>query len=488
MRALGEDGASVAVLEEALARLPAEPPTLARATVLSSLANTLMRLGDDRGPEVGRTALAAARAVGARKQEANALLTMASSLSYLEDTAEGEAAVLEGLRLSLDDGDHQTALRGYVNLSDILESRGLHRRAADAARAGIELAERAGLSRSFGAFLTGNLVEPLIRLGDWVDAERLATQALDLGLSGVFAASLHELLGYLTAMCGRAQDAVAHAAGARRQLGESHEPQFTQALFYIEAEAARLRGDLAGASAQVAAGLADITAAWSARYAWPLIWLGARIDADAAVRARDRHEPVAAPVVTTAEQELEALGRMTSPATHAYRVMARAERARASGDQSGELWQGCVASWATAVDAWPLAYARYRLAEAHLAAEDRAAATGPLREALRAAESMGAVPLIEDVRALARRARLSLGDGAEEAPGGEPVPFGLTDREREVLALVAAGRSNGQIATALYISPKTASVHVSNILAKLGVSGRVEAAAVAHRLGLTGGV
>jgi DNA-binding CsgD family transcriptional regulator len=99
---------------------------------------------------------------------------------------------------------------------------------------------------------------------------------------------------------------------------------------------------------------------------------------------------------------------------------------------------------------------------------------------------MGARPLLDDVRALARRARLSLAEAPDEAPpAAEPVPFGLTDREREVLALVAAGRSNGQIATALFISPKTASVHVSNILAKLGVSGRVEAAAVAHRLGLT---
>jgi DNA-binding CsgD family transcriptional regulator len=81
-----------------------------------------------------------------------------------------------------------------------------------------------------------------------------------------------------------------------------------------------------------------------------------------------------------------------------------------------------------------------------------------------------------------------LDDGAgAPVTASDPVPFGLTDREREVLALVAAGRSNGQIATALFISPKTASVHVSNILAKLGVSGRVEAAAVAHRLGLTEG-
>ena len=66
------------------------------------------------------------------------------------------------------------------------------------------------------------------------------------------------------------------------------------------------------------------------------------------------------------------------------------------------------------------------------------------------------------------------------------MPFGLTERGREVLALMASGRSNGQIAAALFISPKTASVHVSNILAKLGVDSRVEAAAVAHRLGVTG--
>ena len=64
--------------------------------------------------------------------------------------------------------------------------------------------------------------------------------------------------------------------------------------------------------------------------------------------------------------------------------------------------------------------------------------------------------------------------------------FGLTDREREVLLLLADGRSNPEIAQALFISPKTASVHVSNILAKLGVGGRVEAAAVVHRLGMPG--
>ena len=95
------------------------------------------------------------------------------------------------------------------------------------------------------------------------------------------------------------------------------------------------------------------------------------------------------------------------------------------------------------------------------------------------------------VAAFARRTRLSL-DPASAADDGPAAPepadelarFGLTEREREVLLLLAAGRSNPEIAQALFISAKTASVHVSNILAKLGVNGRVEAAAVAHRLGI----
>ncbi|WP_253209253.1 helix-turn-helix domain-containing protein, partial [Streptomyces niphimycinicus] len=80
------------------------------------------------------------------------------------------------------------------------------------------------------------------------------------------------------------------------------------------------------------------------------------------------------------------------------------------------------------------------------------------------------------------------GSAAPAAPADPAEELGLTPRERDVLRLVAAGRSNRQIAEELFISPKTASVHVSNILAKLGVSGRGEAAAVAHRLRLVDGL
>jgi DNA-binding CsgD family transcriptional regulator len=191
-----------------------------------------------------------------------------------------------------------------------------------------------------------------------------------------------------------------------------------------------------------------------------------------------------------AGRERSAAAYVFSDAASAYQTMTAAEQARRDGEPAVAPWRAAVAAWEQAGEVWPLAYARFRLAEALCTDGAREEAAEPLRAAVRTAEGLGARPLMDEGLALARRARLSL-DGAapaeEQAP--EPTdPFGLTDREREVLALVAAGQSNGQIAAALFISKKTASVHVSNILAKLGVSGRFEAAGVAHRHGLVGPV
>jgi DNA-binding CsgD family transcriptional regulator/tetratricopeptide (TPR) repeat protein len=112
-------------------------------------------------------------------------------------------------------------------------------------------------------------------------------------------------------------------------------------------------------------------------------------------------------------------------------------------------------------------------------AGDREAATGRLRQAAGLSSQLSAQPLLQRISRLARQARVDLPTGTQAA---RSTRFGLTDRELEVLGLVAAGRGNRDIAAELFISPKTASVHVSNILAKLGVSSRVEAAAIVHRL------
>jgi DNA-binding NarL/FixJ family response regulator len=137
----------------------------------------------------------------------------------------------------------------------------------------------------------------------------------------------------------------------------------------------------------------------------------------------------------------------------------------------------------------PLAYALLRHGEALAGAGLGAAAADALSEALGLAGQMGAAALSEQAQAVADRARLKgvgRASDAVAANGAEEDELGLTARELEVLRLVADGHSNGEIAKELFISRKTASVHVSNILAKLGVTTRVQAAAVAHRRGLAG--
>jgi DNA-binding CsgD family transcriptional regulator len=140
--------------------------------------------------------------------------------------------------------------------------------------------------------------------------------------------------------------------------------------------------------------------------------------------------------------------------------------------------------------AYRAAYARFREAEALLKTRAPHAQIEPvIRAAHQTTVTLSAGPLRREIELLAQRGRLRLQEEVDTVtePGAQYSPaasLGLTRREAEVLALVAAGRTNRQIGETLFITPKTASVHVSRILAKLGVAGRGEAAAIAHRLGL----
>jgi len=220
---------------------------------------------------------------------------------------------------------------------------------------------------------------------------------------------------------------------------------------------------------------------------------------------------------------------------------ARAYAARVEGRDLAVAWDSVAQAWEGVGDPYQVARARWRQAEAALPASDartgRVAARGPLLEAVRIARELGAAPLLRELEALARRALITIpadpsagpaeaagsagpaplpaspasagGGGATNGHGslgsdgvqalaatriaaefvGPPEPrpgaaFGLSNREREVLGLIAQGRTNREIGERLFISQKTVGVHVGNILAKLGVSGRVEAAMVAVRLEL----
>ncbi len=158
---------------------------------------------------------------------------------------------------------------------------------------------------------------------------------------------------------------------------------------------------------------------------------------------------------------------------------ADAEWSRARGENDPAHWQAVVDTFGE-VFVYETARSRWRLAEALAEAGDRDAAACQWAPATEVAAGLRAAPLQAALADLGRRARLGA-PGRAGGPAGRGPLAGLTDRERDVLRLLTAGHSNREIGAELFISPKTVSVHVSNILAKLGAASRTEAAAIAHR-------
>ena len=266
-------------------------------------------------------------------------------------------------------------------------------------------------------------------------------------------------------------------------------------------EIAQLAADVAIWAGRPADGLAEVQEVlatyeatdWAVQWGWLLV-VGMRACAELAGQGRARRDDSATQGALAAAGELVAWVERTGGAPfadHPYvatipaaRASWDAERSRLSGAGDPTAWQAAADAWAALGCPHRAGYAGWRHAEARLlAGEPPAAVADTIRSA--AAAAAGHAPLLAAIRALADRARIPLDAPSMPAePHREPAPYGLTDRELLVLRLVAAGRSNPEIGAELFISGKTASVHVSNILRKLGVSTRVQAAALAERAGI----
>jgi DNA-binding NarL/FixJ family response regulator len=302
----------------------------------------------------------------------------------------------------------------------------------------------------------------------------------------------------LHVLSGRAAEARTDLREIRQHLRNTTAPQWALPLAQMEAELARSQGDLEAARAILARALTGFTPGEDPRYRWPVMSLAMRIEAERAIRARDEGMEVPADVESRAGELLrdaETLATAT-PSDHGHLTLLHAEHARLRGVDETTAWEAAVSAARGMHQPFVVAYALLRQAETLVAAGDGVAAAACASEAQTLAAGLGAAPLLAEVEALIRRARLRP-DGLASADGTDAPaavnsgaesdvtdPFGLTPREREVLRLVADGCSNNQIAQQLFISRATASVHVSNILSKLGVTTRVQAAAVAHRRGL----
>ncbi|OEV24709.1 hypothetical protein AN219_25990 [Streptomyces nanshensis] len=470
------------------------PPSAVHADVLACAAawGVMHRPGHDAMSTAVR-AVELARVVGATTIELHARVTLGILMAQSGSLDAGIGEMTTAREQALETGAFGVVGRADINLATELESMGRSSEAVAAAVRAVETAETHGRPDLCG-FALGNQAESLYAMGEWAEAARITEEASAAARSA-------ETRGFAALMKAHIQlgrgdlAALESAAQAAREVMGSYAAAAHAAvqLRHFALEVAAGRGDFAGARAELRAALAVGFPPGTHRYAWPL--LHAAAVHEAGLRGLPAAEDGRAEVL---EELRTAVRRLPHPARvwEAHSALATAEISRAEGRSSPAEWQGVVEAFETLERPYHLALARQRRAEALLedgtaGREAREHANELLAAAHGVAARLGAQPLRTEIEQLSLRARLpavpAASENGREASGraGEPADtFGLTQRERDVLHLVAAGRSNRQIAEQLFISPKTASVHVSNILAKLGVGGRGEAAAMAHRLRL----
>jgi DNA-binding CsgD family transcriptional regulator len=489
-------------LHEAVRLIPPDPPTKERARVLASFAEALVFASrSEQAQAVSQEAVAIARQLGAELELGRALVALGGAQV---DSGSFEAAAVslrEASRLAEQHADLDTLGRAWGWLGDALMQAGQLEDAVNVSLSGREPLRRLGLAGQWqDTFLMGLAAKALFKLGRWDEAHGLLTQALataqpEEGYIFLTAAGLEVARGEL-------QAAEAHLEIIKlRSLSVAGMPSHVRQYTVLMAELRIWQGQLKEAQAVVQDGLDRVARTDERLRCGRLLCLGMRVEADRAELGRARHEQAELDSAIRAADALVSQAGAMAPnpvvsgaspivTTPAVAALFDAERARLEGRSDPVLWQAAAAGWLALRRPYPAAYAQWRQAEALLANRaPRAEAVEPLRAAHAVAIRLGAAPLRRELELLAQRGRIGLEAPAEPAVA-EPqalsvsASLGLTRREAEVLALVAAGRTNRQIGQELFITPKTASVHVSRILAKLGVAGRGEAAAIAHRLGL----
>ncbi|WKX73507.1 helix-turn-helix transcriptional regulator [Streptomyces sp. XD-27] len=464
------------------------PPSVVHADVLTHAAHwSVVHQPARTALKTAEQAVELCRMTGAEITGLAAQHTLAWLTIHSGDVEAGLARARDVCARDLEPGNASVVLNGYGNLSTALHGLGRYAEAVETAEEGSGLAERYGLP-NIASFIDGNLAESLIHLGRWAEADEVIERALGRRAVSV---RIRALIAER-----RAELALARGAydEARLRIEESEsgstgsypEPQHTLAVGRMAIALAIADGRILDARSLLESAVGEAIPFGHHRYGWPLLYEAA------AAEARARGLAVAEPGRKAAVERIRKAMKGQPefvPLWAAQALMTRAELLTAEGRDATADWTEAVAATEQLEAPALLATARLRLAEALITegrTGSRSAAGELLRQAEAVARELGAAPLETEITTLAGRARIRLrqADGEAAPPPAPAVSLGLTARERDVLRLVAAGRSNRRIAEELFISPKTASVHVSNILAKLGASGRGEAAAIAHRLGV----
>jgi DNA-binding CsgD family transcriptional regulator/tetratricopeptide (TPR) repeat protein len=549
-RSVGDLDGALTALRRAVSLVPTAP-SVERATVLAALAQVRMLDGTfSEAESLAKEAIKVANACEpeAHPQMVHATTTLGVSLGWGENPEEGVALLRQALELAAEMGDHDETFRVYANLTTVLDLVGRRDEAVEVAYDGVEATRRAGLEAVYGNFLRGNAADSLFQLGRWQESRALSATALEWSPGGVTFVNSIDSLAVVEIETHAGEYAGRLLGQLLLELETVRDAQHATPVYRAAASFALWRNDHVDARRAAERGWALVHGSedWSliAKMAATVAEVDAMAGAEArtgrdlAVLANARGRTKA--VVAEAESSVRRSG--VSDAIGSRReadanlATAACFRARLEGRDDPAAWAALAGQWAALGNPYAVARARWREAEALLSSgqgrSSRGLARPPLQEAAEIGIRLSARPMLRELQELARRALIRLpagvdelvadgtatlgdtgpvavgpgyvhdaqnGNGSTEEPSalvrgvvGEAKAarsdtFGLSKREHEVLALISEGRTNREIGERLFISQKTVGVHVGNILSKLGVSGRVEAAAVAIRLGLSGG-
>lgn len=502
------DGDGVADLVEAMAVHPSHDPGY--GFVLSLLAREAMLHQEDslaarqpaadpvRGDaplglsatELAAEAIRCSHAGGDTCAESDALLTLGTCRMNEGEFEEGRAILERGLELAKQLQDPSLESRGMANLAHYMRERGMHEEALLQLGAAMDRLRELGLMSASGPFVALNIAETRFDMGDLAGSRDKVRASLAWSPSPA-----HRV--YLITVDVRAALAQGDVEGARRGAADLSPDRLSgnSRIHTMQLSAAALidlhtaERDFVHALELAGLALARIDFDRSPGYGWVVL------DRIAETLRQAAELPAGGPDATGVRAAVAGFAarlRIDGPVQSAYQATVRARLASSAGDRSPDGAADAAAAWSAAVEVWnevamPLHRAEALLlaAESSLAADRGAQVGDPLREVAKRAAEHGAAVLEGRARELARRAGVALDDGGSgggTVPAG--LPAGLTPREAEVLRLLARGHTNAGIAEELFIAPKTASVHVSHILAKLDLPNRASAGARAHELGL----
>ena len=470
---------------------PTDPPTWQHARAISTYANTLLTENDyTLAREWAEHGLAAARAAGAPWVEADALVTLGFISNREGRNDEAIKVLTQAHRQAREAKNLGVELRAACYLAQAHLELGDLTIGAQVAHEGTLRASQTGLNMApYGLDVQHLHFQCHFADGKWDHAQEIA-DGFPVRVTNLPEAYLSSMALFID---------VARGNPAVEERRAWIEPFWSVQGFDefiargLLAEHALWQGDtaqaLTDAQAAIDASFEPLWGYYPSVIRPAAVALSAHADRAAQARAVGNDEAVAAELAAAAEA-LEAAREgaafpkrpkfIVGPEGRGWLARAEAEYRRVAGENDPQAWQAVLDAFGPDY-VYEIARARWRLAEALAEAGRRDEASEQWRQAAQTADQLGARPLRRALDDLARRARIGTAPD-DQAEGA--VLASLTSREREVLRLLAAGRSNREIAAVLYIAPKTASVHVSNILGKLGAASRTEAAAIAHREGL----